>query len=381
MQLYDSGSDKLVEFVPDGVVTIYTCGITPYDSTHIGHAAVFLTFDILQRRLRSLGHETRLVRNVTDIDDDILRKAKEIGIDYRELVNSETHKLNEDLKALNVLESWSEPLATSAIAEIVEFSSKAIESGHGYEVDGTVFFDTSKWEEFGSLSGYSEKEMLALAAERGGFPDDERKRNPLDFILWQAAKPGEPTWESPWGPGRPGWHIECSVLAQRELGNTIDIHGGGADLLFPHHECELAQTKAVTGNDFVNIWMHQAMVRMDGEKMSKSLGNMDFVGELRESYDPRAIRLASSRNHYRQEWDWDRTLLEQSVADIKLWEQASNPDKEDELYDVVGAHLDNDLDMPAAVAAIVAQAEQGYSVSKAADLIGIALTQPNPQNG
>ena len=379
MKLYDSGSNELREFEPDGVVTIYTCGITPYDSTHIGHAAVFLTFDILQRRLRSLGHETRLVRNVTDIDDDILRKAGEIGIDYRELVNSETHKLNEDLKSLNVLESWSEPLATSAIAEIVAFTEKAIETGYGYEVEGTVFFDTSKWETFGSLSGYSESEMLTLAAERGGFPDDDRKRNPLDFVLWQAAKPGEPTWDSPWGPGRPGWHIECSVLAQRELGDKIDIHGGGADLLFPHHECELAQTKAVTGGDFVDIWMHQAMVRMDGEKMSKSLGNMDFVGELRESYDPRAIRLAASRFHYRTEWDWDRSVLEASVADIKLWEEATNPEKEKELLEIVGSHLDNDLDMPAAVEAINDQAALGYSVEEAASLIGIELAET--QNG
>lgn len=374
MKLHDSGSGELRDFNPDGVVTIYTCGITPYDSTHIGHAAVFLTFDVLQRRLRSLGHETRLVRNVTDIDDDILRKASEIGVDYRELVNSETHKLNEDLKALNVLESWSEPLATSAIAEIVAFSEKAIETGYGYEVEGTVFFDTSKWDSFGSLSGYSTEEMIALAAERGGFPDDDRKRNPLDFVLWQAAKPGEPTWDSPWGPGRPGWHIECSVLAQRELGEKIDIHGGGADLLFPHHECELAQTKAVTGGDFVDIWMHQAMVRMDGEKMSKSLGNMDFVGELRESTDPRAIRLAASRFHYRTEWDWDRSVLEESVADIKLWEEATNPDKESELLETVGKHLDNDLDMPAAVAAINNQAATGHSVSSAASLIGIELT-------
>lgn len=374
MKLFNTSTSQLVNFEPKPVVTIYTCGITPYDSTHIGHAALFLTFDILQRRFRSLGSETRLVRNITDIDDDILRKAKELGVDYRELVNSETAKFNNDMSTLNILPSWSEPMATSAIAEIIEFTSKALDSGHAYEVDGTVFFDVSTWGPFGELSGYGQEQMLELAAERGGFPDDKRKRNPLDFILWQAAAEDEPSWTSPWGEGRPGWHIECSVLAQRELGGTIDIHGGGSDLIFPHHECELAQTSAVTGSKFVNIWMHQAMVRMDGEKMSKSLGNMDFVSVLSQTYEPAAIRMAITKHHYRNEWEWSREVLDEATTQLKVWRSSSDSKENHELLEKVGACLDDDLDTPSAFAAIDAAAQKGENVSAAAELLGVKLS-------
>lgn len=373
MKLYNTATSELEEFQASPIVNIYTCGVTPYDSTHIGHAAVFITFDVLQRRLRSLGHETRLVRNVTDIDDDILRKSNELGVYYRDLVDSEVKKFNKDMRSLNILESWSEPLATSAMKEIIEFSEQALESNHAYEVEGTVFFSVKSWPKFGELSGYDRETMLKFAAERGGFPDDDRKKDPLDFVLWQAAVEGEPSWDSPWGKGRPGWHIECSALASKEFGEQIDIHGGGSDLIFPHHECELAQSEAINQKPFVKLWMHQAMVRMDGEKMSKSLGNMSFVSELVKTYDPRTIRLAITKNHYRTEWEWADDQLAEADEQLQRWISNKNNRVDPNLFSSVGEALDNDLDTPVAASLIVEASNSGFDVTRAADLIGIIL--------
>ncbi len=373
MRLFNTALQRLEELEAGEVVDIYTCGITPYDSTHIGHAAIFLTFDILQRRLRSLGHQTRLVRNVTDIDDDLLTKADQLGIDYQDLVASEVAKLRADLASLNVLPSWSEPMATAAVPEIIEIAGGLLSDGYAYEVEGTVFFDVTTWDEFGSFSGYSEQQMLTFAAERGGFPDDARKRNPLDFILWQAAAPGEPTWDSPWGPGRPGWHIECSALIKKEFGDTIDIHGGGSDLIFPHHECELAQSTAAFSKPFVKIWMHQAMVQMDGEKMSKSLGNMDFVSDLVKEFDPRAIRIAITQHHYRNSWEWHRDLPNGAILRLASWEGSIGGSLDESLREKVGLALDDDLNTPKVFALIDEAAASGIDVSDAAELIGIPL--------
>src|SRR5579875_1218104 len=243
MQLYCTAQQAVVPFEPGPVVTMYTCGITPYDSAHLGHAATYLTYDVLQRRLRDRGHETRCVRNVTDVDAD--------------------------MKALGLLPAWSEPRATSAIPDILGFIGMVLETGHAYQAGGAVYFDVSSFPRFGQVSHLDRATMLALAAQRGGRPDDPNKRDPLDFVLWQPSAPDEPAWESLWGPGRPGWHIECSALAMRELGETIDLHGGGSDLIFPHHECEAAQSEAATGAPFVRHWMHVGMVRLGGIKMSK----------------------------------------------------------------------------------------------------------------
>jgi L-cysteine:1D-myo-inositol 2-amino-2-deoxy-alpha-D-glucopyranoside ligase len=264
MRLYDTARRAVVPFTPGPVVTMYTCGITPYDATHIGHAAVYLTYDVLQRRLRDLGHDTRCVRNITDVDDDILRKARDLGVHYLDLAAAETARFDDDMRALGMLPAFSEPRATSAIADIRGFIGMVLDRGHAYQAGGGVYFDVSRWPTFGRLSHLDRDEMLALAAERGGNVDDPHKRDPLDFVLWQPSADDEPSWESLWGPGRPGWHIECSALAMRELGTTIDLHGGGADLIFPHHECESAQSEAATGEPFVRHWMHQAMVRLDG---------------------------------------------------------------------------------------------------------------------
>jgi len=349
---------------------MYTCGITPYDATHLGHAAVYMGYDILQRRLRDLGHETRCVRNVTDVDDDLLRKSREVGMHYLDLAAAETARFDDDMIALEMVPSWSEPRATSAIAEIRALVGTLLDGGHAYESGGAVYFDVSAHESFGSVSGYDRETMLALAAERGGKIDDPNKADPLDFVLWQPSADGEPAWESLWGPGRPGWHIECSALAMRDLGATIDLHGGGSDLIFPHHECEAAQSLAATGKPFVRHWMHQAMVRMEGEKMSKSLGNLVFVSDLRKTFDTRAIRLGIVVHHYRTEWEWNEQIMPEAAARLDRWLAAGEGDG---ALEEVRAALDNDLDAPAAVAAIDAAAANGLGVSKAAMLLGVRI--------
>ncbi len=319
MRLYDTARREIVPFEPGPTVLMYTCGITPYDATHLGHAAAYVTYDVLQRRLRDLGHETRCVRNITDVDDDLLRKARELGVHYLDLAAAEVARFDGDMAALNVIECWSEPRATSAIADIRGFIGMVLDQGYAYQSGGSVYFDVSKFERFGQISHLDRDEMLTLAAERGGNPDDPNKRDPLDFVLWQPSAPDEPSWESLWGPGRPGWHIECSALAMRELDSTIDLHGGGSDLIFPHHECEAAQSEAATGQLFVRHWMHQAMVRMDGEKMSKSLGNLVFISDLLKTWDARAIRLAIVEHHYRDSWEWDDDLMPRAAGRLTAW--------------------------------------------------------------
>jgi L-cysteine:1D-myo-inositol 2-amino-2-deoxy-alpha-D-glucopyranoside ligase len=376
MRIHDTARRAVVPFEPGPIVTMYTCGITPYDATHIGHAATYVTYDILQRRLRDLGHETRCVRNVTDVDDDILRKARELGVHYLDLAAAETARFDSDMEALNVIECWSEPRATSAIADIRGFIGMVLDRGHAYLSGGSVYFDVNTFERFGQVSHYSHEEMVALARQHGGNPDDPNKRNQLDFVLWQPSADDEPSWESLWGPGRPGWHIECSALALRELDTTIDLHGGGSDLIFPHHECEAAQSEAATGQPFVRHWMHQAMVRMDGEKMSKSLGNLVFVSDLRKTWDTRAIRLGIVAHHYRDSWEWDDDIMPTAGARLDDWLRVSTTvNATDSLaaVDAVRACLDDDLDTPGAVAAIDAAAAAGEGVASAAALLGVFL--------
>ncbi|MET0902232.1 MAG: cysteine--tRNA ligase [Acidimicrobiales bacterium] len=368
MRLWCTARRKVIPFEPGPIVTLYTCGITPYDATHLGHAAVYVTYDVLQRRLRDLGHETRCVRNITDVDDSILGKARELGVHYLDLAAAETARFDDDMQALGLVESWSEPRATSAIADIRGFIGMVLDRGHAYQAGGAVYFDVSSFPEFGSVSGYSREQMLEYAAERGGNVDDPHKRDPLDFVLWQPSLDDEPSWESLWGPGRPGWHIECSALALRELGTTVDLHGGGSDLIFPHHECERAQSEAATGEPFVRHWMHQAMVRMDGEKMSKSLGNLVFVSELRKEWDPMAIRLMIIENHYRTSWEWDDTRMPRAAERLERWREAGEGDGG---LEAVREALDDDLDAPAAIAAIDGAAASGGGVSAAAALLGV----------
>jgi L-cysteine:1D-myo-inositol 2-amino-2-deoxy-alpha-D-glucopyranoside ligase len=368
MRLWCTARGEVVPFEPGPIVTMYTCGITPYDATHLGHAAVYVTYDVLQRRLRDLGHDTRCVRNITDVDDSILGKARDLRVHYLDLAAAETARFEDDMVALDLLPSWSEPRATSAIADIRGFIGMVLDRGHAYQAGGAVYFDVSTFPDFGSVSGYSREQMLAYAKERGGNIDDPHKRDPLDFVLWQPSLADEPSWDSLWGAGRPGWHIECSALALRELGTTIDLHGGGGDLIFPHHECERAQSEAATGEPFVRHWMHQAMVRMDGEKMSKSLGNLVFVSELRKAWDPMAIRLMIIENHYRTAWEWDDTRMPRAAERLERW-RAAGPGEGG--LEAARAALDDDLDVVAAVTAIDKAVAAGTGVSAAAALLGI----------
>ena len=396
MRLYDTPRREIVEFSPGSTVTMYSCGITPYDSAHMGHAQVYLTFDLLQRRLRDLGHTTKLVRNITDVDDDILRRARELGVHYLDLAAEEMARFDSNMQAIGLLSVYSEPRATSAIPDILSLIGAVLDSGHAYVAAGAVYFDVSTSERFGHVSHLPRAEMLRLAAEHGGRPDDPNKKDPLDFVLWQPSAPDEPAWESRWGPGRPGWHIECSALAMRELGETVDLHGGGRDLVFPHHECEAAHSESVSGNTFSRHWLHVGMVGLDGRKMSKSLGNLVFVGDLLKEWEPMALRLALLAHHYRSDWEWDHRDLTEAALRLDRWRSASRPSKsisrstqsgfsvQSDRSDLAGRsspapleavrrHLDTDLDAPGALVVIDEEAAAGHDVTEASSLIGVSL--------
>lgn len=372
MRLYDTARREIVNFEPGDEVLMYTCGITPYDATHLGHAATFIAYDVLQRRLIDRGHQVTCVRNVTDVDDPLFAKARELGVHYLDLAAGQEARFERDMEALNALPVASTPRASSAIADIRGFIGMVLDRGFAYEAGGSVYFDVSKFPSFGTLSGYSHEEMLELARQRGGKIDDPNKRNPLDFVLWHPSASDEPAWDTMWGAGRPGWHIECSALALRELGTTIDLHGGGADLIFPHHECERAQSEAATGQPFVRHWMHTALISKDGHKMSKSLGNLVFVDALRAEWDPMVIRLLLIEHHYRTEWEWDASRLEVNQSRLNAWRAAADAPTGTVLAEVRDL-LDEDLRTPEAVAAIDAAAARGESTAEAAALLGVIL--------
>jgi len=311
MKLYDEFAQDLAAFVPGQTVTVYICGITPYATTHLGHAFTYTAIDVLIRYLEFRGHDVRYVQNVTDIDDDILREAQRVNEDWKALGNRWTAHFMRDMLALNVRPPDLFPQATDVIPEIIGMVQRLLGTGVAYESGSNVYFHVDAWPEYGNLSRLPRDEMLRIANERGNRPDDPHKRDPLDFVLWQAQSPGEPAWDSPWGPGRPGWHIECSTMAMQYLGNPVDIHGGGADLVFPHHESEIAQAECATGRSpFVRFWLHTAMVRHEGAKMSKSLGNLVMVRDLLETWSPDDLRLYLARHHYRAAWEHDPEELE-----------------------------------------------------------------------
>jgi L-cysteine:1D-myo-inositol 2-amino-2-deoxy-alpha-D-glucopyranoside ligase len=395
MRLFNTQSQSIEEFTsPDGKVRIYVCGVTPYDTTHIGHAFTFLTFDILVRYLRFQGYDVTYVQNVTDIDDDVLRKAKELGMDWRALGTQETNQFLEDLRNLNAVEFDHYVAATEHIAEIVTNVEKLIADGVAYEVNGSVYYSVAKDPEFGKLSHLSRDEMLPIANERGNNPDDPNKQDPLDFVLWQAAAPGEPTWSSPWGEGRPGWHIECSAMATTYLGPQIDIHGGGYDLVFPHHECEIAQAETATGVEpFVRYWMHVGMTEYEGEKMSKSLGNLVYVKDMLKTYASDAIRLYLHAHHYRGPWLFLDDEMQEWVTVAEDLQRAASAASGDGLTFDIGQRriaffeaMENDLDTPTAIdvlrqiAAGILEAPDGANVSDAqstlrelGDILGLTL--------
>ncbi len=363
-------------------VTLYVCGITPYDAAHLGHAFTYAAFDTLVRFLRSRGHQVAYCQNVTDIDDDVLRRAARNGEDYLELGRRETAAFLRDMDALNIARPAHFPRATEEIPSMVELAGRLIEAGNVYEAGGTLFFDVTTFPTFGDLSGLGPDEQRELLAERGGDPDDPRKRHPLDFVVWQRSRPGEPAWESPWGPGRPGWHLECSAMSRRYLSTTIDLHGGGADLLYPHHESERAQSEAANGVPFVRRWVHTGMVRHEGEKMSKSLGNLVFARDLVRDHEPAAVRLTLLAHHYRSAWELDPDELKAAAERLEAWRRAGPAGRARRrgaggapLPEPVDAALARDLDTPDALAAVdeLAAERDGAAVAAAAEVLGVVL--------
>lgn len=285
---------------------MYVCGPTVYDSSHVGHAMSALVFDVVRRYLMFRGYDVDYVMNFTDVDDKIIDRAQRLGIEPIELAEKYIEEFKQDLKDLNILPATEHPRATDEIEAIIEMVARLIEQESAYEVDGDVYFRVETAKDYGKLSGRKLEEMNAGSRIRV----DERKENPMDFAVWKAAKPGEPAWDSPWGPGRPGWHIECSAMNLDHLGEQIDIHGGGSDLIFPHHENEIAQTEAITGKPFVRYWMHNGMLQLKGEKMSKSTGNLVPINEFIQDHPGDVMRLIVLSSHYRSPLTFNSDVIE-----------------------------------------------------------------------
>jgi cysteinyl-tRNA synthetase len=315
--VYNTAHKRLEEFIPaePQKVRMYVCGPTVYDDCHVGHARAIVAFDIVYRWLAYHGFRIYYVRNITDVEDKIIKRAAERGISVAELAGHYTREFCNDTSRLSLVEPDVQPLATEHIAEMVDLISVLMKKGFAYRVDGDVYYDVSRFKEYGKLSGRNPEELLSGAR----IEVDERKKSPLDFALWKSAKEGEPQWPSPWGPGRPGWHIECSAMSSKYLGETFDIHGGGQDLIFPHHENEIAQFEAATGKPLARYWLHNAHVTVDKTKMSKSLGNFFTLKEVYEKYEPRVVRFFLVRRHYRTPVDFsDRALSEAGAALSRL---------------------------------------------------------------
>jgi L-cysteine:1D-myo-inositol 2-amino-2-deoxy-alpha-D-glucopyranoside ligase len=319
LRLFDARRAQTIPFTPlgDGPIGLYVCGVTPYDTGHVGHAFTYVSFDVLHRYLRYLGHDVVYVQNLTDVDDDLLRRARELGEDYLALGNRHVTTFLTEMAALNWLPPQHYPRATEHIPPMQELIARLLERGLAYADAGHVYFAIDAWPSYGELSRLPREAMLPIANERGNIADLPGKRNPLDFVLWQPSAPDEPSWPSPWGPGRPGWHIECSAMSMAYLGPCFEIHGGGADLAFPHHESEIAQSEGATGQQpFVSWWLHVGMLRYRGEKMSKSLGNLVLVRDLLRSYPGDAIRHYLVSHHYRGERDFDEADVEASLLAV-----------------------------------------------------------------
>jgi L-cysteine:1D-myo-inositol 2-amino-2-deoxy-alpha-D-glucopyranoside ligase len=358
LRLFDSSSRSLVDATPAGdVARLYVCGITPYDATHLGHAATYLAFDTLVRVWRDAGHAVDYAQNVTDIDDPLLERAARDGEDWRDVAARETQLFREDMAALRVIPPAHFIGAVEAMAEIADAVARLRDAGLAYDVDGDLYFPVAAAPRFGAVSGLDRAAMTALFAERGGDPQREGKKDPLDALLWRAEREDEPAWDSPLGRGRPGWHVECAAIAVDRLGPAVDVQGGGSDLLFPHHEHSALEAEALTGAEpFARVFAHAGMVGYQGEKMSKSLGNLVFVSRLRaELVPPAALRLALLDHHYRDDVEWTDATLRRGQDRLTAWRAAtsrsSGPDGAALLRSVRQA-LSRDLDTPAALAAV-----------------------------
>ena len=312
LKVYNTLNRKKEEFIPltAGKVNFYACGPTVYDYFHIGNARPLIMFDIFRRYLEYTGFDVNYIVNITDIDDKIINRANAESVDFSEIAEKYTDAFFEGCRELGVRPATHHPKATDHIADMLTLISRLIKRGHAYEMDGDVYFDISSFPGYGKLSGRDIDQIQAGAR----VDVNDRKRNPLDFALWKAAKPGEPSWDSPWGPGRPGWHIECSVMSTTYAEETLDIHAGGQDLIFPHHENEIAQSEAATGKPFARYWIHNGFLDIEGEKMSKSLGNFLIVRDILEKYDPMAIRVFFLLKHYRSPIDFSEERIREAAA-------------------------------------------------------------------
>ncbi len=361
LRLYDS-ADRQVRPVSAGeTATMYVCGITPYDATHLGHAATYLTFDLVHRVWLDAGHRVHYVQNVTDVDDPLFERANRDGLDWRELGERETQLFREDMAALRVLPPHDYVAATEAITEVVELVEKLLASDAAYVVDDAtypdVYFRADATTQFGYESGYDRDTMLRLFGERGGDPDRVGKGDELDALLWRAARPGEPSWPSPFGAGRPGWHIECAAIALDRIGTGLDIQGGGSDLIFPHHEFSAAHAESATGERrFARHYVHAGMIALDGHKMSKSRGNLVLVSRLRaDGVEPSAIRLGLLAGHYREDRSWTDQVLADALTRLSRWRAATGLASGPNAADVIARvrrYLADDLDTPKAIAAL-----------------------------
>ncbi|MHA6625285.1 cysteine--1-D-myo-inosityl 2-amino-2-deoxy-alpha-D-glucopyranoside ligase [Pseudonocardia sichuanensis] len=367
LRLHDTATHRIRPTAPGPVATMYVCGITPYDATHLGHAATYLAFDLVNRLWRDLGHDVHYVQNVTDIDDPLLERAARDQDDWVVLGMRETALFREDMEALRVLAPRQFVGAVEAMGEIAELVGKLLAEGAAYRVDDPahpdVYFDSTASGHFGYESNYDEATMTALSRERGGDPDRPGKRHPNDALLWRTAREGEPSWESDLGPGRPGWHVECTAIALNRLGTQIDLNGGGSDLVFPHHEFGAAHAEAHTGvHPFARHYVHTGMIGLDGEKMSKSRGNLVFVSKLRaDGVDMAAVRLALLAGHYRTDRAWTADLLATAQERLTRWRAAVALDAAppaDDLVERLRTHLADDLDTPGALAAVDAWAAE-----------------------
>jgi L-cysteine:1D-myo-inositol 2-amino-2-deoxy-alpha-D-glucopyranoside ligase len=365
LELFDTTTQQLVDVQPhDGTARMYVCGITPYDATHVGHANTYVVFDLLHRIWRDRGLDVSYVQNVTDVDDPLLERAAEIGVDWQALAEEETELFRNDMTALNVLPPQHYVGAVESMSLITRLIEQLQERGGVYPVDDPeypdLYFAQASDPQFGALSRLGEAAAISLFAERGGDPDRAAKKAPLDCLVWQLARAGEPSWESPFGLGRPGWHVECTAIALDLLGSNFDVQGGGTDLIFPHHEMSAAEARVATDQPFAKAYVHSGMVGLHGQKMSKSQGNLILVSELRESgIDPMAIRLALLAHHYRDDWDWTDELLAAATQRLDRWREAVRLDagmNAEETISSIRAALDENLNAPAAVAAVDAWA-------------------------
>ena len=363
LRVYNTMTAQKEEFHPlvPGKVGMYVCGVTVYDYCHIGHARANIVFDVIYRYLQFAGFETTYVRNYTDVDDKIINRANERHISSKDLAEEFITAFDQDMDALGLLRPTHEPRATEYIAEIIGICEKLIDKGLAYASGGDVYYSVDKFPSYLKLSKRNMEEMQAGARIAPG----EQKRNPMDFALWKAAKPGEPSWESPWGPGRPGWHIECSAMSSSLLGDTFDIHGGGRDLIFPHHENEIAQSEGASGKPFAKYWIHNGFVNVNQEKMSKSLGNFFTIRDILQTYDPEVVRFFILTSHYRSPIDFsDQNLLEAQSGLSRFYEaldlaetvlaaipkEAENSDEGAQLEEKFRAAMDDDFNTALAIA-------------------------------